>query len=70
MSLWITGRCSMCGASQVDVRTVDGAALVCESCLDSFYFQCDKCGELWLDDPDVRVETDDGQTLCPWCAED
>lgn len=69
MSRTELGSCTMCGDTGVQVTAVDGGA-VCESCLDSFYFQCDKCGELWLDDPDVRVETDDGQTLCPWCAED
>lgn len=60
--------CTMCGATDVPFIEVDESTAVCESCLDSFFFQCDKCGKFWLDDPDYRVETEDGDLLCHWCA--
>lgn len=74
MSLWISGQwdeigeCTMCGAEGVELKVVDEENTVCESCLNDNFFKCSCCGELWLDDPDIRDETEEGEPLCPWCA--
>ena len=72
MSQWNEiGDCTMCEAQGVEVKVIDEATQVCAECLDSFFFRCDKCGEFWLDDPDIGAEafeTDEGEILCPHCA--
>ena len=75
MSLWNCeqwdeiGECTWCGAKDVQIKVVDEDHKVCERCLGDEFFKCDRCGQYWLDEEDIRVETEDGQSLCPWCAD-
>lgn len=38
----------------------------------AFFFRCARCGEFWLDDPDLgpeSIETESGEIICQYCAE-
>ena len=49
------------------MRTTGNGCNVCDDCLNSYYTQCDDCGEYY---PDDDVETgDDGNQYCPNCIE-
>ena len=60
--------CTMCGKQTEDLTVIDDETRVCEECLDDNFFACAKCGNYWLSDPDIYVETEDGELICPCCA--
>lgn len=67
-----TGECAMCGKKDVKIKMIDGVGSVCADCLDAFFFRCARCGEFWLDDPDLgpgSIETESGEIICQYCAD-
>jgi len=62
--------CTRCGEACDELTIVDDETRVCASCLDSYYTQCDVCGEYWADDAIEMTATEDGRLECEHCMED
>ena len=62
--------CTLCGEACDELTIVDDETRVCASCLDSYYTQCDVCGEYWADDAIEMTATEDGRLVCEHCMED
>ena len=60
--------CTMYGKKAETLTIIDDETRVCDECLDTHFFSCVYCGGYWLSDSDVYIETEDGQLICPRCA--
>lgn len=63
------GKCTQCG-KEAKLTTVDEEIRVCEECLETFFTQCDICGEYWDDSYVEFFATKDGRLICEHCRED
>ena len=61
--------CAQCG-KEAQLTIIDEETQVCEECLDTFYTQCDECGEYWDDSYVEFFALKDGRLICEHCAED
>lgn len=62
------GKCEHCGTEEVDLCCIPDYMWVCKDCLETWMTECDRCGRIW--DIDVMTYTDDGEELCPYCADE
>ena len=70
MAISNIGKCTYCGAENVELTIVDDVEHLCDECLDSLYQQCDICKNYY--DPGIiefRILSD-GRFVCEYCAED
>jgi len=65
--IWGEGKCDRCGAEGVPLHCICDDEKVCAECLNTYYFECDNCGQCWEDDV---MEMREGRCLCPDCADE
>lgn len=66
------GTCERCKAENVELVYVPGdsdAMHLCRACYEETEI-CDECGIIYPTDEVEFTYTDDGRTICEWCAQD
>ena len=63
------GNCTRCNKENCAVTIIDDVDRVCAECLDSFFTQCDDCGEYWEDGYVEFYLTQDDRLICEHCRE-
>lgn len=65
----ILGTCTRCKKANCQLTIIDEVDHVCDECLDTFYTQCDDCGEYWEDSYVEFFVTADDRLICEHCRE-
>lgn len=60
----------MCGRDNCKLTALDDIDQVCDECLESFFQQCDVCGEYYATDSVDFFCHKDGRIICEYCKED
>ena len=65
----ILGTCTRCAKDDCRLTIIDDVDRVCDDCLDSFYTQCEDCGNYWEEGCIEFFLTSDERMICEYCRE-